>query len=67
MPHFETTETDAAVASCNGGGGALGHPLVYLNLAPEGRVECPYCSREFVNRRLIAAGGHGATRPAGPG
>jgi uncharacterized Zn-finger protein len=30
------------------GGGALGHPGVYLNIEPNGRVVCPYCSRTFV-------------------
>ena len=50
MTPFETVETDDMVAACNGSGGALGHPRVYLNLAPSGRVECPYCSRVFVNR-----------------
>ena len=52
MTPFETIEIDETVAACNGGGGALGHPRVYLNLAPAGWVECPYCSRRFVNRAL---------------
>ena len=30
------------------GGGALGHPGVYLNIEHNGRVACPYCSRTFV-------------------
>ena len=51
MP-FETIEIDEMVAACNGGGGPLGHPRVYLNLMPSGRVECPYCSRLFVNRAM---------------
>jgi uncharacterized Zn-finger protein len=29
------------------GGGALGHPGVYLNIEANGRVVCPYCSRTF--------------------
>ena len=33
---------------CNGGGGALGHPQIFLTLGNDGRVTCPYCSREFV-------------------
>src|SRR5438046_4389015 len=45
-------EIDEMVAACNGGGGPLGHPRVYLNLGPAGRVECPYCSREFVNPKM---------------
>jgi uncharacterized Zn-finger protein len=54
---FEVIETGEMVAACNGGGGPLGHPRVYLNLAPSGRVECPYCSRQFVNRAVAHAGG----------
>ena len=61
MTPFETIEIDEMVAACaggqRGGSGALGHPLVYLNLAPSGQIECPYCSRLFVNRAVMAAGG----------
>ena len=32
---------------CDGGGGTLGHPLVYLRIVEE-RVTCPYCSRTYV-------------------
>jgi len=43
----------AARISCNGGGGALGHPQIWLTLQkPEeggpAKVVCPYCSRLFV-------------------
>lgn len=34
--------------ACNGGGGALGHPQVWLTLGTDGRVRCPYCSRQYV-------------------
>ena len=34
--------------ACNGGGGTLGHPQIFLTLGNDGRVTCPYCSREFV-------------------
>ncbi len=57
MTPYETIETDQMVVACNGGGGPLGHPRVYLNLAPLGRIECPYCSRLFVNRAVAQAGG----------
>lgn len=34
---------------CNGGGGTLGHPKIYLHLdASTHQVTCPYCSRLFV-------------------
>lgn len=52
MGPFETIYIDDMVAACNGGGGPLGHPRVYLNLAPSGRVECPYCSRLYINRAI---------------
>ena len=51
MP-FETIETDDVIVACNGGGGPLGHPRVYLDLTPHGRVECPYCSRLFINSKM---------------
>jgi uncharacterized Zn-finger protein len=66
MAPFETITIDATVAACDGdGGGALGHPKVYLNLAPSGRVECPYCSRRFVNPIMLAGGAADAGSPAG--
>ena len=34
--------------SCDGAGGALGHPRVYLEMGAKGFVECPYCDRRFV-------------------
>jgi uncharacterized Zn-finger protein len=54
MQPFETIYIDSMVAACNGGGGPLGHPKVYLNLSADGKVECPYCSRLFVHRSLRA-------------
>jgi uncharacterized Zn-finger protein len=41
---------DTHSVACDGGGGALGHPLVYLAIDKTGQVECPYCSRLFVYR-----------------
>jgi uncharacterized Zn-finger protein len=52
MASFETITIEGPAAACDGGGGPLGHPEVYLNLAPSGTAECPYCSRRFVNRPL---------------
>ena len=34
--------------SCNGGGGALGHPLVYLEMGADDEVTCGYCGRRFI-------------------
>jgi uncharacterized Zn-finger protein len=44
---FEVIIVDTDRVACDGGGGALGHPKVYLNLGAEGHVECPYCSRLY--------------------
>lgn len=44
----ETIEVEEAAIACDGGGGALGHPRVWLHLDSEGRVDCPYCGRRFV-------------------
>ena len=49
MTPFETIEIKETVAACAGGPGGAGHPKVYLNLMPSWRVECPYCSRVFIN------------------
>ena len=44
----ETVEVSSANVACDGGPGALGHPKVYLNLAKDGRIDCPYCGKHFV-------------------
>jgi uncharacterized Zn-finger protein len=45
----EIIHTESAQVSCDGGGGALGHPRVYLQIKLEvGEIECPYCSRRYV-------------------
>ena len=32
---------------CDGGGGTLGHPKVYLDMGDENEIICPYCSKLF--------------------
>lgn len=44
----ETLEVEDTVVSCEGDGGAAGHPRVFLNMGEKGWVECPYCDRKFV-------------------
>jgi uncharacterized Zn-finger protein len=66
MGPFETIYIDGTVAVCNGGEGPLGHPRVYLNLAPAGKVECPYCSRLFVNRAMQPASAGEPVTPPDP-
>lgn len=52
----ETIYVEDTTVGCDGGGGAQGHPKVFLNLAGVGHVDCPYCGRRYVAR---AAGGDG--------
>ncbi len=33
---------------CDGIGGALGHPRVYMEIGEQSFVECGYCDRRFV-------------------
>lgn len=49
MHPFEVIEVASLEAVCEGGGGALGHPRVYLHIDQDkGEVLCPYCSRLYV-------------------
>ncbi len=43
----ETIIVDSERVACDGGGGALGHPKVYLQIGKQGFVECGYCDRRF--------------------
>ena len=47
-PAPEIVETDNTRVACDGGGGALGHPKVFLEIGDENAVECPYCDKRFV-------------------
>jgi uncharacterized Zn-finger protein len=50
-PEPETIEVTATRVACDGGGGALGHPRVWLQIDPAvGFVECGYCDRKYVLR-----------------
>lgn len=56
---LEAIHVDEPVVACDGGGGALGHPRVYLNITAMGEVECPYCSRRYIlNAAAKPASGH---------
>jgi len=50
-PSFEEPEViyvDEHKVSCNGGGGALGHPIVWYEMGDDDMVECKYCDRRFI-------------------
>lgn len=43
----ETIYVEDTTVGCDGGGGAQGHPKVFLNLAEKGSIDCPYCGQRF--------------------
>jgi uncharacterized Zn-finger protein len=49
--------------ACDGVGGALGHPRVYLEMGAAGVVECGYCDRKFV----LGKPDHGESEVTAPG
>ena len=47
-------EVEGEMASCDGGGGALGHPLEYISLERPNVVErCKYCGLRFASKAWI--------------
>lgn len=46
-PAPEVFQVESESVACDGGGGALGHPKVYLTMQGRGFVECGYCDRRF--------------------
>jgi uncharacterized Zn-finger protein len=52
---FETIEVSNEEVACDGGG-ALGHPRVYLHIDHDhgNKVVCPYCSRTYLLRHARA-------------
>ena len=49
-PETISVKADIDSVSCDGGGGALGHPVVYYTFEGQDRVECMYCDRVFVKK-----------------
>ena len=59
MEPLEIVEVEETTVACDGGGGALGHPRVFLHMDNTNRVDCPYCGRRFVLKQgAKAVGGH---------
>ena len=44
-------EVDTHIVACDGGGGALGHPRIYINLDEGVPRECIYCQLKYVYRK----------------
>lgn len=45
--------------ACDGGGGALGHPKVWMDMGQATAVTCKYCDRKFIlDETASGVGGH---------
>ncbi len=49
-PEIIKVPSDADQVACDGGGGALGHPIVWYSFGKSNTVECGYCDRVFVKK-----------------
>lgn len=55
----ETITVQSTTVGCDGGGGPLGHPKVYLKLDRSGEINCPYCGRRYqLGPEAFAADAH---------
>lgn len=55
LPPPEVITVTSKRVKCDGGGGPLGHPVVFYDMGEEDFVECGYCDRRFV---LAEGAGH---------
>jgi uncharacterized Zn-finger protein len=54
-PEIIYMDRDAESVGCDGGGGPLGHPLVYYTFGTRNQVDCGYCGRRFIRGREPAS------------
>ena len=50
-PEVILIDDDVDEVSCDGGGGALGHPVTWYSFDGQDQVCCGYCGRLFVKER----------------
>jgi len=50
-PEVIVVDDGADEVACDGGGGALGHPVVWYSFDGHDQVDCGYCDRLFVKDR----------------
>ncbi|NKB50442.1 MAG: zinc-finger domain-containing protein [Alphaproteobacteria bacterium] len=50
----EILEVESPTIACDGGG-ALGHPRVFLNMGEKTQIDCPYGGRQYVLKAGAAA------------
>ena len=49
-PETITVKKNADGISCDGGQGAMGHPIVYYSFNDKETITCGYCDREFTKK-----------------
>lgn len=62
-PRLDDDEKDVVLVQstrvkCDGGGGALGHPVTWLDMGDDNFVICKYCDRVFKLDPKAPAGGN---------
>lgn len=62
-PHPEVIYVKSHRVACNGGGGALGHPVVWYSLE-DGEAVCGYCDRKFIYNPEAADEGTPGVKPS---
>ena len=55
-PETITVDPETDSVACDGGGGALGHPIVYYTFGSHEAIDCGYCGRRFVRGTSREAG-----------
>ncbi len=51
----ETAPVATDKIACDGTGGALGHPRVFLTMNKSGQIDCPYCGKRYVKSKAASA------------
>jgi uncharacterized Zn-finger protein len=59
-PEVIVVDDDADEVSCDGGGGALGHPKVWYTFDGVDTTECGYCDRVFIKQSAMGKPGRAA-------
>ncbi len=53
-PEIIEVEPNTNTIACDGGGGVMGHPVVYLIFEDREYIDCYYCGRRFLRLAQVA-------------
>jgi uncharacterized Zn-finger protein len=51
MDNSDISYVDSYKVQCEGSGGSVGHPRVYLEIK-DSKIKCPYCSKTFKLKKI---------------